>query len=230
MRNCARLEIKMTARIYVACLASYNNGILYGKWIDASTDIDEMQAELNDMLRGSPEPNVMRAEYENENGDKHISSGSNGEFKPSYVSENNETWTMIGKPFPSAEEYAIHDYEGLGPNLGEYASLEEVAKRVAIAEVAEDRDIPIGVLIEAMSDSGEDDAESFVDDKYRGKFDTWADYAEEFCNDVYDMKEVPEWLQSHIDWQSVGRDFEISGDMSAYRDGEFGSLYFFWNH
>lgn len=25
-------------RIYVACLASYNNGVLHGKWIDATAD------------------------------------------------------------------------------------------------------------------------------------------------------------------------------------------------
>jgi antirestriction protein len=220
----------MTARIYVACLASYNNGTLYGKWIDASTDVDEMAAEIADMLRGSPYPNVMRAKYENGSGDVHYSSGTNGEFPPSYESEGGETWARIGEPFRSAEEYAIHDYEGLGPNLGEYAGLEEVAKRVAIAEVAEERDIPVSVLIEAMSDAGADDAEDFVDDRYRGEYDTWKDFAREFTEEVNDISAVPEWLQGHIDWDSVARDFQCGGDLSAYRDGEYGSLYFFWNH
>lgn len=29
-------------RIYVACLAAYNNGILHGAWIDADQDVDDM--------------------------------------------------------------------------------------------------------------------------------------------------------------------------------------------
>lgn len=205
-----------TPRIYVACLASYNNGRLYGRWIDASTEAEDMQAEIAEMLRGSPYPNVMVQCPHCE-----------GEGMP----DDSACPVCHGKgEVPSAEEWAIHDYEGLGPNLGEYAGLEEVARRVSIAEAAEDAGIPVAVLIEAMNDSGADDAEDFVNENYRGEFETWADYAEEFCNDVYDMKEVPAWLQSHIDWQSVGRDFELSGDMSAYRDGEYGSLYFFWNH
>lgn len=43
-------------RIYVACLSSYNNGILYGKWIDASSDVEEMQREIAAMLEASPMP------------------------------------------------------------------------------------------------------------------------------------------------------------------------------
>lgn len=41
-------------RIYVACLASYNAGILHGRWIDATTNVDEMAAEIADMLKESP--------------------------------------------------------------------------------------------------------------------------------------------------------------------------------
>ena len=43
-----------TARIYVACLAAYNNGILHGKWIDASSDESEMQEAVDAMLAESP--------------------------------------------------------------------------------------------------------------------------------------------------------------------------------
>lgn len=42
-------------RIYVACLASYNAGILHGGWIDV-TDPDEIRAEVAAMLAASPEP------------------------------------------------------------------------------------------------------------------------------------------------------------------------------
>ncbi len=45
-----------TPKIYVACLASYNAGKLYGKWIDADQTAEEIQAEIREMLKGSPEP------------------------------------------------------------------------------------------------------------------------------------------------------------------------------
>lgn len=46
-------------RFYAACLASYNNGVLYGKWIEATNDADEMMLEISEMLRGSKFPNVL---------------------------------------------------------------------------------------------------------------------------------------------------------------------------
>lgn len=46
----------ITPRIYVACLASYNAGRLYGRWIDATQDADAIRDEIHDMLDHSPEP------------------------------------------------------------------------------------------------------------------------------------------------------------------------------
>ena len=43
-----------TPRIYVACLAAYNNGILHGEWIDADQDVDNVHAEIQAMLANSP--------------------------------------------------------------------------------------------------------------------------------------------------------------------------------
>ncbi len=44
-------------RIYVACLAAYNNGCLHGRWIDASTPNEIMDA-VRAMLAASPIPNA----------------------------------------------------------------------------------------------------------------------------------------------------------------------------
>jgi antirestriction protein len=76
-------------RIYVACLASYNSGILHGAWFDASTDVDEMQAAINAVIESSP--------------------------------------------VPDAEEWAFHDYEGLG-QLEEYEDLDTIAERLEAYE------------------------------------------------------------------------------------------------
>jgi antirestriction protein len=46
----------MELRIYVACLAAYNNGSLHGAWIEASSDVEEMQGQVSEMLARSPVP------------------------------------------------------------------------------------------------------------------------------------------------------------------------------
>jgi antirestriction protein len=43
-------------RIYVACLAAYNNGRLHGEWIDADQSADELHEAVQQMLTASPEP------------------------------------------------------------------------------------------------------------------------------------------------------------------------------
>lgn len=42
-------------RIYVADLAAYNNGKLHGVWIDATQELDDIQEQINAMLKASPE-------------------------------------------------------------------------------------------------------------------------------------------------------------------------------
>ncbi len=43
-------------RLYVASLSDYNAGRLHGRWIDAAQDGDEVWAEVEVMLKASPEP------------------------------------------------------------------------------------------------------------------------------------------------------------------------------
>ena len=47
-------QSKGEIRIYVACLAAYNNGILYGAWIDATQDEDVIRDKIAAMLKASP--------------------------------------------------------------------------------------------------------------------------------------------------------------------------------
>lgn len=46
----------VTPRVYAACLASYNGGVLHGRWIDCDRGADHIHSEIADMLRQSPEP------------------------------------------------------------------------------------------------------------------------------------------------------------------------------
>ena len=43
-------------RIYVACLAAYNNGILHGRWIDATQGENHIWESIRAMLTESPIP------------------------------------------------------------------------------------------------------------------------------------------------------------------------------
>jgi len=48
--------LDVTPRIYVACLAAYNNGKLRGEWIDANQDDDAIFDDIKKILSTSPEP------------------------------------------------------------------------------------------------------------------------------------------------------------------------------
>lgn len=52
------LAMKPYPRIYVACLAAYNNGKLHGEWIDADQEADQILEEIQTMLNASPEPDA----------------------------------------------------------------------------------------------------------------------------------------------------------------------------
>ena len=57
--NSTHSDTDDTFRIYVACLAAYNNGKLHGKWIDAlNNSPDEIMTEVQAMLKESPEPDA----------------------------------------------------------------------------------------------------------------------------------------------------------------------------
>lgn len=191
-------------RIYVSCLASYNAGILHGAWIDASEDVEEMQEEVNAMLRGSPCPNVM---------------------VPCPVCEGD-----AGKPgkgrcvacrnageVQSAEEWAIHDFDGIPSSLGEYCGLQAVADFVGLAEAAEDHvrdeDEALELATAAFENwhSVEDAKEALAND-FAGIFDAFRDYADERADEDMDAHSIPENspLRSYFDYAAYARDLAYS--------------------
>lgn len=55
MTMIARSELPLTKRtLYISSLACYNNGQIYGRWINASTDADAMRATINALLANAP--------------------------------------------------------------------------------------------------------------------------------------------------------------------------------
>ena len=166
-------------RIYVACLAAYNNGRLHGVWIDATDDVEEMQEQINKMLKASPEPD--------------------------------------------AEEYAIHDYEGFGGyGLGEYEGIESAHD---IACFVEEHSEIAGDLLSHFGGDLED-AKKAAEEQYSGCYKSLADYAEELTEGT---AEIPEHLQFYIDYERMGRDMEMSGDIYTIESGRQ-EVHIFWSH
>ena len=54
-----------------------------------------------------------------------------------------------------------------------------------------------------------------MEDGYRGQFNSLTDYAEEFIEDCYSdsLKNLPEFIRYHIDYEGIARDMELSGDI-----------------
>lgn len=163
----------MTPKIYVACLASYNNGILHGKWIEATSDPDEMRAEIAEMLRSSPCPNITLAD------------GT-----------------------PSAEEWAIHDFEGLPSNLGEYTSLDTIAEIVALTEDFSHIDeSALMAIIENFHDP--DTARTELDENFVGIYPSFKDYAYEVADETLNQYPgLPDFVTNYFDYDAFARDLK----------------------
>ena len=154
-------------RIYVACLAAYNSGILHGEWIDIEDDIDETWAQINAMLKASP----------------------------------------IAK----AEEWAIHDFEGFGSTrLSEWESIERVHE---LAEFMQENG-QVGVI--ALDHCGDDIQEATrTIDAYMGCYCSVADYAQEITESC---TEIPEHLECYIDYERMGHDMVLAGDIITFEE------------
>ncbi len=176
-------------RIYVACLASYNNGVLHGRWIDASADVDEMQEEVSAMLRESRFPNIV------------------------------VTHPDTGAEVPSAEEWAIHDYEDLPSCFGEYAGLSAIAEFV---ELCEERALEAGDLASIVSHFGTlAYAKEALEDNYVGTYESFRAYAEELADEMlrsYDIKDDHP-LSQYFDYEAYARDLQHETSAVELSDG-----------
>jgi antirestriction protein len=164
-----------TRRIYVACLASYNAGILHGVWIETEgLDEDELSQEVREkVLLTSPEPNVMVTCPDCEGSGKDIPGES-------------DCPRCHGKgEVPSSEEYAIHDHEGFPSGLiGEYTPLSEIAKiEEVLGELDSDEEIEAFMIYVNDCQSGDmkDVTVEKFRDAYRGQYDSPKAFAEEWA-------------------------------------------------
>lgn len=186
-------------RFYAACLASYNNGVLHGAWIDASTDTDEMQEQVDAMLRASKFPNVT------------VDCPACGGV---CLKRACHTCKGTGE-VPSAEEMAIHDYDGLPATLGEYCGLQAIADYMEFIEAVEETgtDDP-AALAQAMVQNWHS-VEYAKDalDNYMGTHSTFREYADEQADELIACHtadgKAPQMLINYFDYEAWARDLAI---------------------
>ena len=165
-------------RIYVACLASYNNGDLFGRWIDLTTlcDGDDLKEQIAEVLESSPAP--------------------------------------------GAEEYAVHDSEGLPSWLrSEWPDLNVLMEYVTTWDSVDEP----GAYRYACENAGvvldEDDFRSCFYGTYPCTNEFAFDYYEQSGQDLGP-------LENYIDWSEVwSSEFDCAG-WHAEPDGD-GSVWIF---
>lgn len=211
-------------RIYVACLASYNSGVLHGTWIDLDgKDADDVQQEINAMLRESQFPNVTCDCPEcNYDGAPPALVGHDAEGDVDGRDDTCPTCKGSGQ-VPTAEEWAIHDAEDIPDSFGENPSLESVVK---YAEAFEEHGEPFKVWWE--NESNQDFDVDRFQEQYQGTYRSLEDYAEQWADDVGLLSEVPENLRYYFDFEKFGRDCELGGDIWTAPGGD--GIYVFDNH
>lgn len=167
-------------RIYVAYLAAYNNGTLHGMWIDATQELNDIQDQINEMLKASP------------------------------IEEE-------------AEEYAIHNFEGVGNySVGEFSGIEELHEIACFIEEYPE----IGSEVLGHFGDDLDDARKAIEENYSGCYSSLADYAQELTEST---SEIPKHLEFYIDYERMGRDMEYFGDVFTIEQHTMKCISS-WNH
>lgn len=52
------MSTNVTPKLYIACLAAYNNGFLHGKWVNATQSVEDIWKEIHAVLKSSPIPDA----------------------------------------------------------------------------------------------------------------------------------------------------------------------------
>jgi antirestriction protein len=127
-------------------------------------------------------------------------------------------------PFPGAEEYAIHDWDGISATFGEWPDWEQVAAYVAAMEELGDDESDREAFAAYCDNIGEPVTPETLDsfrDAYCGCYRDGAEYAEDLAEELGAVPDPAPWPLSCIDWDAAWRELELGGDNWAHR-GECG--------
>jgi len=130
---------------------------------------------------------------------------------------------LANSPEGFAEEWSIHDYEGFeGYSLSEYTGIQNVHE---IACFIEEHSEIAGELLNHFC-GNLDETRQAIEENYSGCYSSLADYAQELTKDT---TQIPESLAYYIDYEKMGRDMEMSGDIFTIETA-YDEIHIFWNH
>jgi len=208
-----------TPRIYVASLSDYNAGRLHGVWIDANRSAEEIAEEVDRMLEDSKEPNIIVRIGVCQSCDLRFRLQVHDPNKPPELvcPECDSGNVHKGDLTSSAEEWAIHDYEGFGDlNIGEYESFDTIADLAALIEEH-------GPAYAAYAGNvGLDyaNAEDF-EEAYNGEWRSEEEFGERLVEDL-GIIEDGSTLAMYFDYEKFARDlfmgdyYSVDGGIGVY--------------
>ncbi|MFY1052743.1 antirestriction protein ArdA [Ectopseudomonas khazarica] len=193
-------------RMYAACLASYNNGVLHGEWFDLEDfeDAADLQVAIaKKVLMTSPHPNVTVECPHCETGRRGYGVAQGSSFTGFYACSHCDGYGN----HPSAEEWAAHDYDGEGlSSFGEYPNLEKLLEHVRL--ISEHGDAWLAyVEWQGASNATE---ENFLELRM-GDCESARDYFEEQLEESGLLAKVPAELRHYIDFEQYAKDMECNG-------------------
>jgi antirestriction protein len=119
-----------TPKIYVACLAAYDNGKLHGCWIEANQEPEEIYQAIRAMLNASPEPDAEEWEihdYEGFGSVQHVNQSGIEKIAElaAFIAEHEALGCAVLEYFDGeievAESSLTDDYAGSYDSLANYA-------------------------------------------------------------------------------------------------------------
>ena len=125
-------EYRDPIRIYVACLAAYNNGHLHGSWIDAAQGESHIWKQTRAMLKASPIPQAEEWAIHDYEGFGGISVGEYEGFKSviayaDFILEHGELGAALIAHFGNDVQEATQAMERY---CGAYKSLADYAEQI----------------------------------------------------------------------------------------------------
>lgn len=122
-----------------------------------------------------------------------------------------------------AEEWAIHDYANFGPVVLSESQSFETVRDIALF-IEEHGELGAAVLENFQGDIKH--AKTALEDSYADEHKSLAEFAEQLTEDT---TEVPQALEYYIDYEAMGRDLELGGDVFTIETG-YQEVHIFWNH
>jgi antirestriction protein len=132
---------------------------------------------------------------------------------------------LAQSPEPGAEEFAIHDYEGFGDlRLSEFEDIAAVSRVAQL--LSEHGEVFAAVVSHFGGPRYLDDAVRAMEENYQGAYKSLEDWAYELGQDT--GTGCNEYYEQYVDWERVGRDAELGGDVFTVETDD-GMTHVFWS-